>query len=218
MDGIHDLGGKQGFGPVDATESGPVFKAPWEGRMWAISRTTDHPGWTLDWWRHIRELIEPADYLTRPYLDQWAQTQLAGFIDSGVVSLEEAIAGRSATPPVAPPPPITRDQALAGMAGQETSYARDCAGPPVFAVGQEVRCHADAPGGHTRLPAYVRGRRGTIHAVHGGFVFADASARGLNEAQHLYSVVFEAGALWPEATGRADRIFLDLWESYLEPA
>ena len=37
-------------------------------------------------------------------------------------------------------------------------------------------------------------------------------------ADHIYSVVFEAGALWPEAADRRDRVFLDLWEPYLEQA
>ena len=70
--------------------------------------------------------------------------------------------------------------------------------------------------GHTRLPAYVRGRVGVIHAHHGAHVLPDASARGEERPEHLYSVAFSADALWPEASGRAEKVFLDLWESYLE--
>ncbi|WP_363736361.1 SH3-like domain-containing protein [Mesorhizobium sp.] len=70
--------------------------------------------------------------------------------------------------------------------------------------------------GHTRLPGYVRGRKGTIFARHGGHVFPDASARGEQKAEHLYTISFAASELWPEAMDRRDRVFVDLWEGYLE--
>jgi nitrile hydratase len=70
------------------------------------------------------------------------------------------------------------------------------------------------------LPAYAQGRPGCIHAHHGAHVFADGAAAGDEHAEHIYSVVFEAADLWPEAAERRgaprDRVFLDLWESYLE--
>ena len=61
--------------------------------MWAIENLTAAPDWTIDWWRHVRELIEPVDYLTRRYFDQWMQTQTAALIDSGILTLEEVISG-----------------------------------------------------------------------------------------------------------------------------
>ena len=74
------------------------------------------------------------------------------------------------------------------------------------------------PAGHTRLPRYARGRRGEIHHCHGAHVFPDSNAMGGGECpQHLYTVVFPARELWgPEAEGD-DKVYLDLWESYLEP-
>ena len=36
MDGIHDLGGKQGFGPVRHTVDAPAFHAAWEKRVNAL--------------------------------------------------------------------------------------------------------------------------------------------------------------------------------------
>ena len=89
---------------------------------------------------------------------------------------------------------------------------------PLFALGGHVRCRLDGGSGHTRLPGYVRGRAGVIHAHHGGHVFADAAARGERRGEHLYTVSFASSDLWPEAKGRRDRVFVDLWESYLEPA
>ncbi len=82
MDGIHDLGGKHGFGPIEVTQTEKPFNSEWEAREWGLSQCVDVPGVTIDWWRHCRELIMPEDYLLRPYLDSWAQTDLATFVDS----------------------------------------------------------------------------------------------------------------------------------------
>ena len=57
-----------------------------------------------------------------------------------------------------------------------------------------------------------------IHAHHGGHVLPDASARGEHRGEHLYTVSFASSDLWPEAKGSGDRVFVDLWESYLESA
>jgi nitrile hydratase len=76
------------------------------------------------------------------------------------------------------------------------------------------------PRGHTRLPRYVRGRQGVIDRVHGTFVFPDSNANLAGEdPQTIYSVCFTAGELWGEdAPHPGDKIFVDMWDSYLEPA
>ena len=75
MDGIHDLGGRHGFGKIDVNEAEVQFHEPYEGRVRSIVHAiTQAPDWSIDWFRHCRELIDPTDYLTRPYFDQWAQT------------------------------------------------------------------------------------------------------------------------------------------------
>jgi nitrile hydratase len=218
MDGIHDLGGKEGFGPIEVQEPAESFHEAWEGRMWAIAQSTDAPDWTIDWWRHVRELIDPVDYLTRPYFDQWAQTQLAAFIDSGLFTLEEGISGRLTSAGTAPPPALTPEEAVAKDVSAATRFDRATESPAAFAVGARVRTEKFGKSHHTRLPAYARDRTGVIHAHHGAHLLPDAGAQGKHEAEHLYAVVFEAEELWPEARGRRDRVFLDLWESYLESA
>lgn len=218
MDGIHDLGGKEGFGPIEVQEPEVAFHEPWEGRMWAISRSTGAPDWTIDWWRHVRELLDPADYLTRPYFDQWAQTQLAAFIDSGVFTLEEAISGQTAATGDAPPSALTPDDAVAADVSAATRFDRATERPAAFAIGVRVRTKSFGKPHHTRLPGYARDKTGLIHAQHGAHLLPDAGAQGKEVAEHLYAVVFEAEDLWPEAQGRRDRVFLDLWESYLESA
>jgi nitrile hydratase len=217
MDGIHDLGGKQGFGPVDVDEEEAAFHADWEGRMWAIAQCAGgRDGWTLDWWRHCRELIDPVDYLARPYFDSWMQAYTATYVDSGTISLDEIIAAKSAVPAVEPPPPKSRQEVLRDVQAQGISFEKPIEQAPRFAVGDRIMTRQLTTTHHTRLPGYARGKPGIIHAHHGAHIFADSSARGDESAQHLYSVVFDACDLWFEAENSKDRVFLDLWESYLE--
>jgi nitrile hydratase len=218
MDGMHDLGGKERFGPIDVNEREVPFHSPWEGRVWAIVMLTRLRGGSLDWWRHVRELIEPTDYLTRRYFDQWLQTQTAALIDAGVLTLDEVVSGKAASSPNVRPPLMQRRDVVAQFASMATSFSREINSPPVFQPGDSVRARLMSAPGHTRLPAYVRGHVGVIHAHHGAHIFPDASATGEERAEHLYSVAFKASALWPEASKRTDQIFLDLWESYLEQA
>lgn len=218
MDSVHDLGGKQGFGPIDVDEPEVPFHHDWEGRMWGIARSSGAPDWTIDWWRHVRELIDPVDYLSRPYFDTWAQTQAAAFINSGVLTLEEAVSGKSATQPSRKAKVLNAAQAVEANGSSASRYDRDIDEAANYLVGNRVRTNALGKPHHTRLPAYARGKTGTVHAHHGAHVFPDLNARGEERAQHLYTIAFEAADLWPEAATRKDRIFLDLWESYLEPA
>ena len=216
MDGAHDLGGKQGFGPIEVETDFVAWHEPWQARAWAITRSTGAPDWTIDWWRHVRELIDPVDYLSRPYFDSWLQLQTAALIDSGVLTLEEAVTGKAAGPaadadPMAP-------EAPAKIAAKPATFDRPLDSAPAYRPGDAIRTRSMGASGHCRLPAYAQGRRGRIHAYHGAHIFADDSAKGEEHPDHIYSVVFEAGELWPEAAGRRDRVFLDLWEAYLEPA
>ncbi len=82
MDGIHDLGGKQGYGPIEVDADEVPFHHDWEAREWGISRSARVPGINIDWWRHCRELIMPEDYLARHYFDSWEQTDFATYINA----------------------------------------------------------------------------------------------------------------------------------------
>jgi nitrile hydratase beta subunit len=218
MDGVHDLGGREGFGPIRDKEDAQPFHAEWETRAFGIAQSSaGGAGWSIDWFRHCRELIVPTDYLTRPYFDQWATTLAAQLIDEGYLTLEEIDAGVSAFIPQPGYPPETAASSRATFANPK-SYDVGVGSPPRFALGDVVRCLMAARPGHTRLPGYVRGRAGFIHARHGGHILPDASARGEKRAEHLYTVSFVATELWSEAESTEDLVLVDLWESYLEPA
>jgi nitrile hydratase subunit beta len=217
MDGVHDIGGREGFGRVnwEDDEGYESFHEDWEARLWSMAlqlfaQWRGKPElWTLDWFRHVRERLDPVDYLTRPYFDQWAQCLFAILIDNGTVTLEEVIGaqGNAAV--------ITEGKGAKVPAAES---ARDGAAAPAFQVGTPVRTASLIGSDHTRLPGYVRGRIGRIHSYHGPQIFADASARGDIRREPLYTVAFAAADLWPEVAGRRDVIYVDLWESYLEAA
>jgi len=218
MDGIHDLGGKEGYGPVDVNESEVPFHEPWEGRMWGISRLARAPDWTIDWWRHVRELIDPVDYLQRPYFDSWAQTNLAAFVNSGIITLKEAVAGKADSVPEKNAKHLNFEDALREVREQVVRFDREIDTPAAFHIGDKVKMSLTAQQHHTRLPQYVRGMKGKVYAYHGAHIFPDLSARGEEIPQHLYSIEFTARDLWPEVTNTRDKVYLDLWESYFETA
>ena len=89
---------------------------------------------------------------------------------------------------------------------------------PRFKPGDAVVTRNWQPPGHTRLPGYARGHRGRIHAFHGVFILPDAHAHGRGRCpEPLYSVGFESGELWGDAAEPKERVYIDLWESYLHP-
>ena len=91
--------------------------------------------------------------------------------------------------------------------------------PPQFKTGERVLTRNLHPVGHTRLPRYARGRHGTISCDDGIFIFPDAHSLGEGKKpQHLYSVCFAAQELWGAGASAHDRIYLDLWDDYLDSA
>jgi nitrile hydratase len=108
-------------------------------------------------------------------------------------------------------------EAVATAKKAMTSYQREPTAEPQFAVGQTVKTIAHGHSGHTRLPAYARGRYGTIESYHGFHVLPDANARLMPRAEPLYTVAFDHAELWPKAPAHRGFVYLDLWESYFVP-
>lgn len=91
--------------------------------------------------------------------------------------------------------------------------------PVKFKPGDKVITRNINTPGHTRLPRYARGRYGVIDRHHGVFIFPDShAANGDTNPQNLYSVCFSARELWGEQASEADKIYIDLWDDYLDPA
>ncbi len=218
MNGVHDMGGMQGFGPVCPEPNEPVFHAAWEGRvraMFVVMRALKL--WNIDASRFALERLPPADYLSFSYFEKWLAALIDLTIAAKLVTAEEVAAGRAvAESPVTVQPPDAAGALQLATHGR--SFQRESATKPRFAAGQTVRARNINTPGHTRLPRYVRGRAGTIHSHHGAHVFPDSNAHFAGEApQHLYTVRFTSPELWGEQGRAGDEICLDLWESYLDP-
>jgi nitrile hydratase len=218
VNGVHDMGGMHGMGPVRPEVNEPVFHEPWEGRVFAITRLLRVGRWNLDHSRHQLERLPPADYLRMSYYERWFTRLVNRLLGSGAVTREELTSGTPAPGATRGTPPVTAAMVLA-LVTRRGSARRDAAVAPRFEVGQRVRARNIHPTGHTRLPRYARGRQGVIAIDHGVFLFPDTNAHFLGEKpQHVYSVRFAARELWGEQVSPRDFVHIDMWDDYLEQA
>jgi nitrile hydratase len=212
MNGIHDMGGMHGFGPVDVERNEPVFHGAWERRVLGMAYQVVGLGWaTIDTFRHAIERIDPVGYLTLGYYGRWLNALERVLVEADALPAD-AVDARLAGRPLPPPGP------LAPPTRGHPGFVRPLERAPRFAVGQAVRPRVVSPAGHTRLPRYVAGRRGVVHRLHPPCVFPDANAGGRGEdPQHLYNVRFEAAELWGTSAEAGAALHIDLFEPYLEP-
>ncbi|MBL8384743.1 MAG: nitrile hydratase subunit beta [Burkholderiales bacterium] len=212
-----DLGGQEGHGAVVPEPEGELFHADWEPRALALTLAMGATGcWNLDQSRAARETL--PDYARLTYYQIWIAALERLLAERGLAGADEIAAGRALHAPARVPRVLGADQVAAALA-RGAPTARPVAAPARFAVGQRVRTTAAVPDHHTRLPGYLRGRVGTVESVHGAHVFADAHARGAGEdPRWLYTVVFDARALWGPGADPRHRVSFDAWEPYLESA
>jgi nitrile hydratase beta subunit len=218
MNGIHDLGGMHGLGPIAPERDEPVFHEPWEARVYAMVRAMGAwRKWNIDASRFQREQIPPAEWLRMSYYEKWLTGLCELIVAKGLVTAAELASGKPAPEAPKSSPALTAAQVPALVAKGSPSN-RPSNATALFRAGQAVHTRNINPLGHTRLPRYARGRSGTIDRIHGVFVFPDTNALFQGEQpQHLYSVKFSARELWGETAAAQDHIYIDLWESYLEP-
>ncbi len=219
MNGAQDLGGMQGFGPVDPEPQEPVFHSEWERRVFALTLAMGFTGqWNIDISRHARESLDPAQYLSSSYYQIWLAGLQKLLVRNELVSREELATGTAATEPVEVAQILTAEEVDRSLRRGGPSE-REATSKPAFSVGDQVRARNINPPTHTRLPRYVRGRTGVIDRLRKAHVFPDTNAHGKGEQpQHLYSVRFAAAELWGAEDPDGDEVFVDMWESYLDPA
>ena len=86
-------------------------------------------------------------------------------------------------------------------------------------MGDAVVTHNLHSAGHTRLPGYARRRRGSVAIHQGGWVLPDTNAHEQGEhPEHVYAVRFSGVELWGASAEPGTSVYVDLFESYLEPA
>ena len=204
MDGIHDLGGKQGFGTVRYTVDAPAFHAPWEVRANALYACAVRQGlFNMDEYRHAIERMEPRHYLTASYYERSLTSLATLCVEKGVVSLEEL--QRRAGGGFA--------LAAASAPGRSNRPARER-----FQPGDRVRVRDEHVPGHVRMPGYIRGKTGVVVGESPAYPFPDAHAHGVAaEDEPTYDVRFRSEDLWPQSADPA-LVHVGVFQSYLERA
>jgi nitrile hydratase beta subunit len=207
---IHDMGGMDGFGPIEREADEPVFHAEWERRMFALSfGIASAVPMNDDHFRREIESLHPVAYLKASYYELWYRAYTAILNRRGVLNAAE---------PRGLNPPLTAEQVWPAIEGGASTRMPAAGISARFSLGDAVVARNIHPTGHTRLPRYARGKPGVIHANRGVFGFADSNARGDGPCpQHLYTVAFAGEVLWGAGGGK-DRVYLDLWDNYLDPA
>ena len=225
MNGVHDMGGMHGFGPVRPDGTVSPFHTPWEGRVCAMMRALiSRRVFNLDEMRRAIETIPPSQYLASSYFERWATALQILLLEKGQLTgpeIEATLHRFEEEPDRARHLerrniPSLADAVLAAM--DRPPRRPRAAANPRFRPGDRVVAKNQHVQSHTRLPRYVRGRQGVIHRVHGDYDFPDTKAHGRGEHPcPVYSVRFAARELWGDAASPRDSVYIDLWENYLDP-
>ncbi|MFN0163812.1 MAG: nitrile hydratase subunit beta [Burkholderiales bacterium] len=204
MDGMHDMGGRQGFGRVNFRRDAQAFHAAWEVRINALYALAVRRGiFNMDEYRHAIERMEPRHYVNASYFERTLTSLATLCVEKGVVTraeLEERAAGSF---------PLS----LPSAAGRANEPQRRS-----FSSGERVRVRDLHIPGHVRMPGYIRGKVGVVVGESPLYPFPDAHAHGVAAADEpTYDVRFESTELWPEGADAA-QVHVGVFQSYLEPA
>ena len=146
MNGMHDLGGKQGFGPVRHSADAAVFHASWEVRANALySLAVKHSIFNMDEYRYAIERMEPRHYLQASYYERSLTSLATLCVEKGLISKDELERRTQGSFPLA----------QAACAGRTNRADRQ-----TYLPGDLVRVRDDHVSGHVRMPGYIRGKRG----------------------------------------------------------
>ena len=202
MDGMHDLGGKQGFGRVRYSLKAQTFHEPWEKRVNALYSLAVKLGiFNMDEYRHAIERMEPRHYLSASYYERSLTSLATLCVEKGIVTREELERRAQGQFPLSSP----------SAPGRGNVDGRQHLQP-----GDRVRVRADYVPGHVRMPGYIRGKTGVVVGVSPAYPFPDAHAHGVEAVDEpTYDVRFNTEELWPNSADPAF-VHVGVFESYLE--
>jgi nitrile hydratase len=207
MDGIHDMGGRQGFGRVRHSPTAEVFHASWEWRANAMYSLAVKLGiFNMDEYRHAIERMEPRHYMAASYYERTLTSLAALCVEKGLCSLGELEALAGGAFPLA----------LPAAPGRANAPDRQ-----TYALGDRVQVKPEHVACHTRMPAYIRGKCGVVVGVSPAYPYPDAHGHGVEAADEpTYDVRFSSADLWPDAADAADTasVHVGVFESYLTRA
>ncbi len=221
----HDIGGLKGLGPVEIERDEPVFHSEWEQRVFGITMATLGKGlYNVEQFRSGIEEIPIVPYMESSYYERWIVTLETNLIRAGVVS-EDEIDARTVELSRHPGTDVGRREEaefcemLLSVIQAGVSPERDVEAPRRFESGDRVIAAGTTAAGHTRLPRYVRGKQGVVARLDKAFVYPETNVEGAGEnPEWCYCVRFEADEVWGDGAEAGAPVYVDVWESYLEPA
>src|SRR5215216_1277012 len=90
MNGVHDMGGMHGVGPIVREVNEPIFHADWEAHVRAMMTEVRSRGYfNIDASRHGIERMDPAHYLRASYYERWLSTIELNLMEGGFIASEE---------------------------------------------------------------------------------------------------------------------------------
>jgi nitrile hydratase subunit beta len=211
VDGVHDMGGMHGFGPVEAEADEPVFHAPWEARTFGLSLVAGANGLTRGPGRVAIESMPPADYLASSYFERWAASLEERLIAKGTLTRAE-IDARAASSGAEPTRSEGTSPDMLALVPRFLDSPQPTSGvdvPCSFSVGDRVTVKRMAPPAHHRCPRYVRGVAGTVTHIAGGWPHP-----GDDRPEAVCTVRLAMRDLWGD-DAEPGYLYIDLWERYL---
>lgn len=204
MDGMHDLGGKQGFGRVRYSLRAETFHEPWEKRVNALYSLAVKLGiFNMDEYRHAIERMEPRHYLSASYYERSLTSLATLCVEKGILTQEELERRAEGAFPLSSP----------SAAGRGNVATRQ-----TLKVGDKVTVKTDYVPGHVRMPGYIRGKSGVVVGVSPAYPFPDAHGHGIKaDDEPTYDVRFDSRDLWSDSADPAF-VHVGIFESYLERA
>jgi nitrile hydratase len=216
VDGIHDMGGMAGFGPIDIDAVEPGHEG-WEARNQVVALLSGGMS------RAGIEEIPPEQYLNATYAERWVLCAERRLVANGVLSADDLAswAARLETAPGTEMPrtemPHTEQPEALGDLERMVTTTTPMPAPPStrFAIGDRVRVKRMHPTEHNRCPRYVRGTVGEIERIPGAD-HRPGAPRTDEMFEAVYTVKFDSVDLWGEQDEPAFDLFIDLCQGYLE--
>ena len=194
MNGIHDMGGMQGMGPIEYEHNEPVFHAAWEARAYAMNGAVTATGKLKGALRVPIENLTAFEYLRMSYYERWLWSLTERLVASGLATRAEIESGHPAEGSVKSVPALSAADVPAFM--RRIPPLRKDQVAPRFQIGQHVRARNINPVTHTRLPRYVRGKAGTIERDRDVATFPDFM--GLAKSRSTSTRCANYGAIKPQ--------------------
>jgi len=202
MDGLHDMGGRQGFGAVRYAPNASVFHAEWERKANFLYGLAVRLGiFNMDEYRHAIERMSPYHYMSASYYERTLTSLATLLVEKGITTQAELEAIAKGKFPLAGP----------SAPGRSNHPDRQR-----FKPGDRVWVRNEYFAGHIRLPGYIRGKQGVVVRETPAYPFPDAHAHGIEaENEPTYDVAFRTEDLWPDASDSAI-VNVGVFQSYLQ--